>query len=107
VHAAGSPHFLTDPLNGLSVAALIRDKLLGLRPDQQSSFEQCCQAFRQRLGAAMVGETLAKKHDFEKLALLYEYNRLGDLFKQLGDDGKLDGWLGFGATVAGFMEPKA
>jgi ABC-type Zn uptake system ZnuABC Zn-binding protein ZnuA len=129
VHAAGNPHFLTDPLNGLKVAALIRDKLIELRPERRSSFEQRYQAFRQRLGVAMVGDTLAKKYDFEKLALLYEHGRLADFLKQQGDDGKLGGWLGmmlpyygtkvvadhnvwpyfaqrFGITVAGFMEPK-
>jgi ABC-type Zn uptake system ZnuABC Zn-binding protein ZnuA len=129
VHAAGNPHFLTDPLNGLRVAALIRDKLLELRPDRQPSFEQRYQAFRRRLGAAMVGESLSKKYDFEKLALLYEHGRLADFLKQQGDDGKLGGWLGmmlpyygakvladhnvwpyfarrFGITVVGFMEPK-
>jgi zinc/manganese transport system substrate-binding protein len=129
VHAAGNPHFLTDPLNGLKVAALIRDKLLELRPDQQSSFERRYQAFRQRLGVAMVGETLAKKYDFEKLALLYEHGRLADFLKQQGDDGNLGGWLGmmlpyygtkvvadhnvwpyfarrFGVVIVGFMEPK-
>ena len=129
VHAAGNPHFLTDPLNGLKVAALIRDKLLELRPDQRSAFEQRYRAFRQRLGVAMVGETLAEKYDFEKLALLYEHSKLGDFLKQQGDDGKLGGWLGMmlpyygtkvvadhnvwpyfarrcGITVVGFMEPK-
>jgi ABC-type Zn uptake system ZnuABC Zn-binding protein ZnuA len=129
VHAAGNPHFLTDPLNGLKVAALIRDKLIELRPERRSSFEQRYQAFRQRLGVAMVGDTLARKYDFEKLALLYEHGRLADFLKQQGDDGKLGGWLGmmlpyygtkvvadhnvwpyfarrFGITVAGFMEPK-
>jgi ABC-type Zn uptake system ZnuABC Zn-binding protein ZnuA len=129
VHAAGNPHFLTDPLNGLKVAALIRDKLLELRPDQRASFEQRYQAFRQRLGVALVGETLAKKYDFEKLSVLYEHGRLADFLKQQGDDSKLGGWLGmmlpyygtkvvadhnvwpyfarrFGITVVGFMEPK-
>ena len=28
VHPYGNPHYLTDPLNGLKVAALIRDKLM-------------------------------------------------------------------------------
>jgi ABC-type Zn uptake system ZnuABC Zn-binding protein ZnuA len=129
VHAAGNPHFLTDPLNGLKVAALIRDKLLELRPDQRASFEQRYQALRQRLGVALVGETLAKKYDFEKLAVLYEHGRLADFLKQQGDDGKLGGWLGmmlpyygtkvvadhnvwpyfarrFGVVMVGFMEPK-
>jgi zinc/manganese transport system substrate-binding protein len=78
VHAAGNPHYLTDPLNGLSGAGLIRDKLAELRPDQHNYFEQRGQAFHQRLGVSIVGETLARKYDFEKLALLYEHGRLAD-----------------------------
>jgi ABC-type Zn uptake system ZnuABC Zn-binding protein ZnuA len=129
VHAAGNPHYLTDPLNGLAVAGLIRGKLIELRPDQRPSFEQGFQAFRRRLGVAMVGEELAQKYDFEKLALLYEHGKLLDFLGRQGDDGKLGGWLGmmlpyygtkvvadhnawpyfarrFGINVIGFMEPK-
>jgi ABC-type Zn uptake system ZnuABC Zn-binding protein ZnuA len=129
VHAAGNPHYLTDPLNGLKVAALIRDKLSELRPERQSYFAQRYEAFRQRLGVAMVGETLARKYDFEKLALLYEHGKLAEFLKQQGDEGKLGGWLGlmlpyygtkvvadhnvwpyfarrFGISIVGVMEPK-
>ncbi len=129
VHPAGNPHYLTDPLNGLKVAALIRDKLGELRPEQRRNFEERYEAFRRRLGVAMVGETLANKYDFEKLALLYEYGKLGDFLKQQGDERLLGGWLGmllpyygtkvvadhnawpyfarrFGITIIGFMEPK-
>lgn len=129
VHAAGNPHYLTDPLNGLKVAALIRDKLRELRPERQSDFAERYTAFRQRLGVAMVGETLARKYDFEKLALLYEYGKLADFLKQQGDDRQLGGWLGlmlphygtkvvadhnawpyfvrrFGLVIIGVMDPK-
>ena len=129
VHAAGNPHYLTDPLNGLRVAGLMRDKLVELRPEQSAFFEQRYRTFRHRLGVAMVGEALATKYDFEKLALLYEYGKLADFLKQQGDDGKLGGWLGmmlpyygtkvvadhnawpyfarrFGIEIVGFMEPR-
>jgi ABC-type Zn uptake system ZnuABC Zn-binding protein ZnuA len=129
VHPAGNPHYLTDPLNGLKVAALIRDKLSELRPEQRRRFEQRHEAFRRQLGVAMVGETLATKYDFEKLALLYEHGKLGEFLQQQGDDGRLGGWLGmllpyygakvvadhnawpyfarrFGIAIVGFLEPK-
>ena len=129
VHPSGNPHYLADPLNGLKVAGLIRDKLSELRPEQRPYFEQRFQAFRQRLGMAMVGETLAQKYEYEKLAMLYEYGKLADFLKQQGDDGQLGGWLGmmlpyygtkvvadhnawpyfarrFGIDIVGFLEPK-
>jgi len=129
VHPAGNPHYLTDPLNGLKVAALIRDKLGELRSEQRRRFEQRYEAFRRQLGVAMVGETLATKYDFEKLALLYEHGRLGAFLQQQGDDGRLGGWLAmlapyygtkvvadhnawpyfarrFGISIVGVMEPK-
>ena len=35
VHPFGNPHYLTDPLNGLRVAALLRDKLGEVRPARE------------------------------------------------------------------------
>lgn len=40
VHAAGNPHYLLDPVNGLKAARLIRDRLIELRPDKRHAFEQ-------------------------------------------------------------------
>jgi ABC-type Zn uptake system ZnuABC Zn-binding protein ZnuA len=128
VHPYGNPHFLTDPINGLKVAALIRDKLSELRPGQQKYFQERYLAFRQRLGAAMVGEKLARKYDFQKLAILYEHGKLLDFLKTQHDENLLGGLLGqmqpyfgtkavadhnlwpyfarrFGIEVVGFMEP--
>jgi zinc/manganese transport system substrate-binding protein len=129
VHPAGNPHYLLDPINGLRVARLIRDKLIELRPERQKSFDDRYADFRQRLGAALVGEALAKKYDVEKLALLFEAGKLGDFLKSQGEDSLLAGWFGlmmpyrgakvvadhnmwpyfarrFGISVIGFLEPK-
>src|SRR5919109_1753657 len=40
VHPAGNPHYLLDPINGLRVGRLIRDKLIELRPERQRYFEE-------------------------------------------------------------------
>ncbi len=129
VHPLGNPHYLLDPLNGLKVARLIRDKLVELRPDRKSYFEDRFVAFHLKLGTALVGETLAKKYDVEKLALLYEHGKLAPFLKGQGEASLLGGWLGkmlphfgtkvvadhnlwpyfarrFGIAVIGFMEPK-
>jgi ABC-type Zn uptake system ZnuABC Zn-binding protein ZnuA len=129
VHPAGNPHYLSDPVNGLRVSRLIRDRLIELRPDQKPYFERRYEAFRQKTGAALVGETLAQKYDAEKIAVLYEAGKLGDFLKSQGDEGRLGGWLGamlpyygakavadhnlwpyfarrFGITVVDFLEPK-
>ncbi|WP_337288962.1 metal ABC transporter substrate-binding protein [Candidatus Methylomirabilis sp.] len=129
VHPMGNPHYLLDPLNGLKVTRLIRDKLVELRPDRKLYFEDRYIAFQSRLGAALVGEKLARKYDVEKLALLYERGKLIPFLKSQGEASLLQGWLGrmlphmgtkvvadhnmwpyfarrFGIAVIGFMEPK-
>ncbi|MGB4781318.1 metal ABC transporter substrate-binding protein [Candidatus Methylomirabilis sp.] len=129
VHPLGNPHYLLDPLNGLKVARLIRDKLVDLRPDRKAYFEDHYISFNLRLGTALVGEKLAKKYDVEKLALLYEHGKLAPFLKGQGEAPLLQGWLGrmlphfgtkvvadhnmwpyfarrFGIAVIGFMEPK-
>jgi ABC-type Zn uptake system ZnuABC Zn-binding protein ZnuA len=129
VHPFGNPHYLLDPLNGLRVARLIRDKLAELDPSGRAAYEERYERFRGRLAAALVGEPLARKYDAEKLALLHEHGRLATFLRAQGDDGALGGWLGtvlphygatavsdhnmwpyfarrFGLEVVGYMEPK-
>jgi ABC-type Zn uptake system ZnuABC Zn-binding protein ZnuA len=104
VHPLGNPHYLPDPLNGLRAARLIRDKLSELQPSNAQYFTEQYASFHQRLGTAMVGEALAQKYDFEKLALLAEHGRLVDFLKSQGEEALLGGWLGmmrpyYGAKV--------
>ena len=129
VHPAGNPHYLTDPLNGLQVAQLLRDKFSTLRPARQAYFAERYTAFRQRVWAALVGETLAQKYDVTKLALLFEHGRLAAFLQSQNDTHLLGGWLGqllsytgtkavadhnlwpyfarrFGLTIRGVMEPR-
>ena len=94
VHPLGNPHYLLDPLNGLKVARLIRDKLIELHPESRPYFEARFASFKQRLSAALVGETLAKKYDVEKLALLFEHGRLEPFLKGQKEERLLGGWLG-------------
>jgi ABC-type Zn uptake system ZnuABC Zn-binding protein ZnuA len=131
VHGFGNPHYLLDPLNGLKVAALIRDRLSQLRPEKKDYFAARYADFRKRVGVALVGEQLAAKHpeDFEKLALLQEKGALKDFLTKVKQQDLLGGWLAkmapfygkkvvadhnlwpyfskrFGLEMVGFLEPK-
>ena len=129
VHPEGNPHYLLDPMNGLKVAQLIRDRLTELRPPKKTYFLDRYEAFRRKLAAAMVGEKLAAKYDVGRLALLNEQGKLKPFLKERNEDSLLGGWLGrmlpyygtkvvadhnmwpyfarrFGISVQGFLEPK-
>ncbi|MCA9771213.1 MAG: zinc ABC transporter substrate-binding protein [Myxococcales bacterium] len=94
VHPQGNPHYLLDPLEGLKVAALIRDRLSTVDPTHASVYANGYDAFRRRMGERLVGPALAAKYDFEKLALLAEHGRLEGFLTSQGDRAKLAGWLG-------------
>jgi ABC-type Zn uptake system ZnuABC Zn-binding protein ZnuA len=129
VHPAGNPHYLLDPLNGLKVAALLRDELTALRPAEGAAFAANYERFRQQLDDALVGPALASKYGGEKLARLAEYGKLLPFLQQQGDAAALGGWLGalapyrgvkavddhpiwtyfahrFGIDIVGHLEPK-
>lgn len=132
VHASGNPHYLTDPLNGLAVARLVRDRLGELAPDGAADFARGCAAFERDVCTALVGERLAADFPTDtivKLAQLHESGGLAAFLHAQGRDGQLGGWLGalapyagtkviadhnqwvyfgerFGLEFAGFLEPK-
>ena len=132
VHPLGNPHYLTDPLEGLSVAALIRDRLAEIRPEKRTYFEQRYDQFAQRLAEALIGAELAQKYGVDgavKLARLHRVGRLISFLKSQGEETLLGGWLGimsphygvravddhnmwpyfaraFGIDIIGHMEPK-
>lgn len=97
VHVGGNPHYLLDPICGLLVARLICSRLGELQPDQRAYFEERYQAFRQRTGELLVGETLAKRYkpdDIPKLCLLFEHGKLAQFLKSQREETLLGGWLG-------------
>ena len=132
VHAGGNPHYLLDPICGMQVARLIRDKLSELRPDQKAYFDQRYEAFCRQMGELLVGEQLARKYkldDIPKLCLLFEHGKLEPYLKSQNEESLLGGWLGmmlpyygtkavddhnmwpyfarrFGLRVVAHMEPK-
>jgi ABC-type Zn uptake system ZnuABC Zn-binding protein ZnuA len=129
VHPLGNPHYLLDPLNGLRVARLIRDRLTELRPEKKPFFEERYTMFYRKIGEGLVGEKFARKYEFEKIALLYEEGKLVPFLREQKEEGSLSGWLGmmlpyrgskaigdhnlwpyfarrFGISLVGFLEPK-
>lgn len=93
IHPQGNPHYLSDPVNGLRVARLLRDKLSQFRPAKTAYFDTRLADFERRLEVALVGEPLARKYEAEKLATLAEYGKLGAFLKEQGDYDQLGGWL--------------
>lgn len=93
VHPYGNPHFMTDPLSGLRVSALIRDKLAELRPAADEGFRVRRQSFAKRLMERLVGPELAATRDPDELARRLE---AGDL-----DASQLGGWLGEARALRG------
>lgn len=94
VHAMGNPHYLLDPVRGLSVAALLRDRFAQIRPRQAAFFKQRYEDFSRQLNTALVGEKLAAKYDATKLASLFEVGKLESFLESQGDGADLGGWLG-------------
>lgn len=131
VHAFGNPHYLLDPLNGLAVAARVRDALAAARPARAPAFAERFATFRARLAESLLGAPLAAKYaaEWEKLVRLHEYGKMLGYLRSKGDEAALGGWLGalarhhgakavadhdlwtyfaarFGLSVIGTMEPR-
>jgi ABC-type Zn uptake system ZnuABC Zn-binding protein ZnuA len=129
VHPLGNPHYLLDPMNGLKVAALIRDRFSELRPEHKVDFASRYDEFRRQIAVGLVGEKLAAAYDIEKLMRVADAGRLEELLEKQKQTADLGGWLGamrpfkgsavyadhtmwvyfaqrFGITVAGYLEPK-
>jgi ABC-type Zn uptake system ZnuABC Zn-binding protein ZnuA len=94
VHAYGNPHYLTDPLNGLLVARLLRDRLGELRPEEAADFAARTARFERTLLGHLVGDALAAHAPTEALVAALAEDRLAAWLE--GQDGEptLGGWLG-------------
>jgi ABC-type Zn uptake system ZnuABC Zn-binding protein ZnuA len=89
VHPYGNPHYLTDPVNGLRVAALLRDRLAERRPSAKATFDARYAGFASELAARLVGAAAIAAHDPEEIVRAVEEGRVEAL---LG--GEPGGWLG-------------
>ena len=101
VHAAGNPHFNLDPLSGLAVAGLIRDRFSQLRPAKADYFAERYQALERRMGEKLVGKPLHDKYNGTKLAQLAKHGKLVSFLRSQNDLEQLGGWLGAMAPYHG------
>lgn len=95
LHAGGNPHYLLDPLCGLEVAGLLRDRFTALWPADRDRFAAGYATLRQRLAAAMVGAEVAARydHDAARLAQAFAAGTLLDVLEAHGDRARLGGWF--------------
>jgi ABC-type Zn uptake system ZnuABC Zn-binding protein ZnuA len=96
VHPYGNPHYLTDPVNGLRVAALLRDRFAEQRPEGAAAFRERYGHFAGALAARLVGDEAAAGRDPEEVVRAAEEGRVDAL---LG--GPPGGWLGAVRAAAG------
>lgn len=92
VHPYGNPHYLLDPLNGLRVARLIRDRLQELDPERSAAFGARYDDFARRLLERLVGGDWVEHFGAAELASAAAEGRLEQ--QATGSDAPaLGGWL--------------
>ena len=96
VHPYGNPHYLPDPLNGLAVARLLRDRFSALQPDAAADFEVGYARLAKQLVGALVGAQLAATASPDEIA---ERIAAGEL----ADAPELGGWLGAARRAASHL----
>lgn len=104
VHPQGNPHYLLDPVEGLKVAGLVRDRLIERRPSRREYFTKRYDEFADAIATALIGADLAGQYgpnDTIKLARLHRHGRMAPYLDQRGELDRLGGWLGQLAAVQG------
>lgn len=96
VHVSGNPHYLLDPLRGLSAARGIASRLTELRPESAAAIEARFAAFEKRIYSGLVGDALAQKYgeDVLKLVVLFHAGKLDSFLESQGERALLGGWFG-------------
>jgi zinc/manganese transport system substrate-binding protein len=93
LHPYGNPHYLTDPVHGLRVAALLRDALGRLRPDELAGFEERYARFVRQTLERLVGPELVASYGPDELVDLLDSGRLDAELSARGQLDLLGGWL--------------
>ncbi len=130
VHAAGNPHYLLDPLNGVRVARLIADRLGTLRPERRAYFEERYDPLPTPASPRRSSANRWRRSTTSPSSVcLAEHGRLIGFLQEQGDAALLGGWLAalqpyqgtkavddhnmwpyfarrFGLVIVGHMEPK-
>jgi ABC-type Zn uptake system ZnuABC Zn-binding protein ZnuA len=90
VHPYGNPHYLTDPLEGVRVAARIRDRLTELRPAGAAGFAERFDGFASSVAEHLVGTAWVGRHGAPAILRAAKRGRLREMSPEL----PLGGWLG-------------
>ena len=107
VHAEGNPHYLLDPLNGLKVARVLRDRLIALRPGAKGELESNYDKFRTQLLSLLLGDRLPKVYVGERLDKLLKLLEKGgpkrflEFLDSQGQRPDLGGWLALASPYLG------
>jgi len=96
VHPFGNPHYLSDPLNGIRVARLLRNRLARLDPVHEDGYRQRAEAFTRQALRALVGEEALARFDTPTLISAIEGGRVEALLGEAPG-----GWLGDMAPYEG------
>jgi zinc/manganese transport system substrate-binding protein len=89
VHPYGNPHYLSDPINGLRVAALLRDRFSELRPDAAAAFAERYRRFAAEVATRLVGAEAVAGKDPEEIVRAIEEGRADEVLGAAPG-----GWLG-------------
>jgi ABC-type Zn uptake system ZnuABC Zn-binding protein ZnuA len=103
VHPFGNPHYLLDPVNGLRVARLLRDRFSELRPEDATAFAAGYGAFAKRLAERLVGPEIAGRHAAEELIGAVDAGTLPSILAERGEADALGGWLGAARPLEGAL----
>ncbi|MBI3099403.1 MAG: zinc ABC transporter substrate-binding protein [Planctomycetes bacterium] len=100
VHALGNPHYMTDPLNGRTVAQTVCEALKGVSPENAAYFEERRKSFLRTLDEAMFGRDLVDLVGGGELERLCRDGGLEEFLRSTAADGgpsiegRLGGWMG-------------
>ncbi len=95
-HEEGNPHYLLDPVEGLKAAKAICDKLIALRPEQKTAFEENHLKFVSDWAEIYFGKKVAKAIKLESLEDFASEEELAKTLQSIMDKHRehLDGILG-------------
>jgi zinc/manganese transport system substrate-binding protein len=94
LHPYGNPHYLTDPVHGMRVAALLRDDLSRRLPEESAGFEQRYEKLVRQTVERLVGPELLNRYGPEEIRSLLDSGRLASTLRAREEESLLGGWLG-------------
>jgi zinc/manganese transport system substrate-binding protein len=106
IHAFGNPHIWADPINGIVIGQNILTGLKRVSPANADYFQQRYDAWRERVLAALVGDTLVKLLGADAVFNLADKDQLWDFLQEQRYQGKpladrIGGWLKEGEVFRG------